>query len=457
MSNRGEFVGTAPTSGNYIPAPTPAEQEDLPVYINDELLRLGGVVNGVLEGGSLPPHSELPKRYKEGMIMNFSSAVGDGVDSSGVWLYKKAKWWKLIDDPTTITDEIYEKIAEVEKEISDAEADIKHLNEVTLPEVKADLAQANQDLAELDGKFPIGETDIKDNSISTPKLQANSVNADKILANSITGDKIVANSITGDKIKANSISADKIVANSITGDKIKAGTEINAPIIKGAKIESIGTNYMKISSGEPFGPNNLIEWYGLKAGNISGGNPIYANLRKSNAITYVDDEGSPYFGGVFKAGVLENAGSTSLKTATPEREIDFTSNGGSLDVAVSFSFSASFVGPTSGPPSSVICPVNPTMDVVTGTVFLESWDGSNWVLLTQQPVTGDYNCSDGEYNGESGGTSNQGYFSSTNSSSVFTFTDTTGGLNRKLRVRATLNNWFYSTQSSQVLSIISSE
>lgn len=102
MSNRGDFVGSAPTSGNYIPTPVPDKQDDLPVYVNDELLRLGGVVNGMLEGGALPPHSELPKRYREGMIMNFSKGVGNGVDSSGVWLYKNKKWWKLIDDPTTI-------------------------------------------------------------------------------------------------------------------------------------------------------------------------------------------------------------------------------------------------------------------------------------------------------------------------------------------------------------------
>jgi len=248
------------------------------------------------------------------------------------------------------------------------------------------------------------------------------------------------------------VSAGNIVGSTITGSNITGG------VVRGAKIESIGTNYMKVTSGEPFGPNNLIEWYGLKAGNITvGGDPIYANLRKNNAITYVDDEGSPYFGGVFKAGVLENAGSTSLKTATPEREINFTSNGGSLSVAVSFSFSASFVGPTSGPPASVICPATPTLDVVTGTVFLENWNGSSWDILTQQPITGAYSCDDGEYNGESGGTANQGYFSSTNSSSVFTFTDTTGGTNRLLRVRATLNNWFFSSQSSQILSIVSSE
>lgn len=231
MSNRGDFVGTAPNSGNYIPSPVPADKEDLPVYVNDELLRLGGIVNGVLEGGALPPHSKLPKRFKEGMIMNFSTDVGGGVDSSGVWLYKNDKWWKLIEDPTTITDEVYEKLdgvvsvidqdllglnleldnlndntlpalqAELDDlndnilpalqgELAAVELDLGNLNDNVIPNIQTDLTQANAGLSSLEGKFPIAETDIQDDSISTPKLQDNSVNTDKIVDNSITGDKI---------------------------------------------------------------------------------------------------------------------------------------------------------------------------------------------------------------------------------------------------------------------------
>jgi hypothetical protein len=101
--------------------------------------------------------------------------------------------------------------------------DLEALQEV-LAEVETDLAAAKVDLAELDDKFPITETDISDGAISTPKLSANSITADKIVANAITAEKIVALTITGDKIAANAISADKIVANTITGDKIAALT-----------------------------------------------------------------------------------------------------------------------------------------------------------------------------------------------------------------------------------------
>lgn len=187
MSNRGEFVGIGPTSGNYIPSPVPSEQKDLPVYVNDELLRMGGTLNGILEGGALPPHSKLPKRVREGMIMNFSQDVGGGVDSSGVWLYKKDKWWKLIDDPSGITGEISEEIGKIEDELTLVDEELENLN---------------RDLSTLDGKFPIKEVDISDNAISAPKIQANAITADKILANSIGADKLVANSITGGKISS---------------------------------------------------------------------------------------------------------------------------------------------------------------------------------------------------------------------------------------------------------------
>lgn len=328
MSNRGDFVGTAPDSGIYVPSPTPAEQEDLPVYINDELLRVGGIVNGVLEGGALPPHSKLPKRYKEGMIMNFSKDVGDGVDSSGVWLYKNSKWWKLIDDPTTITDEIYEKIAEVEKEISDAEADIKNLNEVILPQVQADLAQANadltqanKDLATLEGMFPIGSTDIKDDSISTPKLQTNSVNADKILANSITANKIKANAVTADKIVANAITADKIASNSISSDKIVANT------ITGAKISSTTT----ITAGS-----------GNDVAKLDGSNAtwrVYAgNSNPANAPFRVDKDGNLFaetgtFGGtIYAEKVSGDFTDTITKKFDTDNHITWTDKDGSPNI-----------------------------------------------------------------------------------------------------------------------------
>lgn len=103
MSTRGVTQEIGPTSGQYVPKPTPSEQEDMPTYINDELLHLGGIVNGVLEGGAFPPQSELPKRVKEGMMVYFSRAIPDSdIFSAGVYLYRNDKWWKIIDDPSQI-------------------------------------------------------------------------------------------------------------------------------------------------------------------------------------------------------------------------------------------------------------------------------------------------------------------------------------------------------------------
>ena len=104
MSSRGSFVGSGPNAGAYRSRPTPANQEDLPVYLNDEFLDLGGKLNNIIEGGVFPPQSELPVRYKEGMTIFFTQAVKDSeITSSGVWLYKDKKWWKMINDPSALT------------------------------------------------------------------------------------------------------------------------------------------------------------------------------------------------------------------------------------------------------------------------------------------------------------------------------------------------------------------
>lgn len=60
----------------------------------------------------------------------------------------------------------------------------------------------------LDGE--ITETQIADDAISTPKLQANSVTATVIASSAVTTDKVAANAIVSGKIQAGAISADKI-------------------------------------------------------------------------------------------------------------------------------------------------------------------------------------------------------------------------------------------------------
>jgi hypothetical protein len=56
----------------------------------------------------------------------------------------------------------------------------------------------------------ITETQIADDAISTPKLQANAVTADQIAANAVVAGKIAANAVTAGVIQAGAVSADKI-------------------------------------------------------------------------------------------------------------------------------------------------------------------------------------------------------------------------------------------------------
>ncbi|MET4817650.1 hypothetical protein, partial [Endozoicomonas lisbonensis] len=60
--------------------------------------------------------------------------------------------------------------------------------------------------------FPIDETQIKDDSISTPKLQANSVIAEKVEARAITAEKIAVDAIAAEHISTKAITAEKIDA-----------------------------------------------------------------------------------------------------------------------------------------------------------------------------------------------------------------------------------------------------
>lgn len=64
----------------------------------------------------------------------------------------------------------------------------------------------------------ITQTEIADNAISTPKLQALSIDAGKIQANAIIAGKIAANAVTATEIAAGSITAGKIAAGLIISD-----------------------------------------------------------------------------------------------------------------------------------------------------------------------------------------------------------------------------------------------
>jgi hypothetical protein len=94
----------------------------------------------------------------------------------------------------------------------------------------------------------ITNTQISDNSISTPKLQANAITAEKISSNAITTDKLDANSITAAKIAAGAIGADQIAANAISADKIAADA-VTADKILVADLSAISANLGTLTAG----------------------------------------------------------------------------------------------------------------------------------------------------------------------------------------------------------------
>lgn len=69
----------------------------------------------------------------------------------------------------------------------------------------------------------VQETNIADDAISTPKIQANAVVADTIAANAITSPKISAGAITAEKLAAESVTAGKLAANSVSANSIQSG------------------------------------------------------------------------------------------------------------------------------------------------------------------------------------------------------------------------------------------
>lgn len=68
----------------------------------------------------------------------------------------------------------------------------------------------------------IVETQIADDSISTPKLAAGSVSTAKLAAGAVVADTIAANAVTAVKLAAEAVEADKIAANAVTTSKLDA-------------------------------------------------------------------------------------------------------------------------------------------------------------------------------------------------------------------------------------------
>lgn len=126
----------------------------------------------------------------------------------------------------------------------------------------------------------VGVTQIKDGSISTPKLFTNAVTADKIATNAITADKIATNAVTASKIQANAITANKIAANAITAEKIATNAitsdKILANSITAGKIAAGAISSTQLSSNE-------VSAHYASLGTITVQSANIANLSVSNA------------------------------------------------------------------------------------------------------------------------------------------------------------------------------
>lgn len=236
-----------------------------------------------------------------------------------------------------------------------------------------------------------------------------------------------------------------IATGTIAGNRFIAGTEISAPLVtggtlRGGKVELLGSDFMKVQSAEPFGPNDLIEWYGSKLGNISGNTPLYNNLTKTNAITYLGDDGSAYFGGTIIAGTLTT--STQNPSTAQSVTVDtgtFGSNGGQIVIACGVT-STGTTGVVSG-----VCTSKPSPTVVLSLYAVNSSGAES--LVESRTFTGSYECST-----ETTGNIIEGY----NIGDSFTYFDNSSSTaNRRFTLKANFSNTF--STSTQRVSIVTQE
>lgn len=178
-----------------------------------------------------------------------------------------------------------------------------------------DLDAVRTELDALDGMFPVAETNIQNDSISTPKLKTNAITAEKIAALAVTTAKIAALAITADKLAVNSVTAEKIQALAITAAKIAANT-ITADKLLISQLSAITADLGLVTAGtfqttSGIGPRVVIS---------SGGSfPLWvgngALVNAANAILYMDT-----------AGNLVYKGRLSVRSATSGGRLEIENN-----------------------------------------------------------------------------------------------------------------------------------
>lgn len=184
------------------------------------------------------------------------------------------------------------------------------------------------------------------------------------------------------------VAGSMIATGTIAGDRLVAGTSIQSPIIKGGRIELIGTTALKIESAVPFGPNNLTRWYGKRIDGVNFDTTtqsiIWIGITKASASSWEDAAGAAYFGGTIIAGTLRTAVQNPVfNTTASVASNPFGSQGGLIVVKCSFS-AGSNLNATGATCSGLSAP--------TCTLTLKKKVGASWITVAVESFTGGLFC-----------------------------------------------------------------
>jgi hypothetical protein len=182
-----------------------------------------------------------------------------------------------------------------------------------------------------------------------------------------------------------------------TVEDIRAEVLIAGTLIRSPKIESIGEEYMLISSSEGFGVGSkFMEWYGRNQ--LINGEVDYANLRKANAITYRTVDGDAYLSGTLISGDLNTSKATSDLSSDANVQISIGSNEGLIAVNYSISLSSEYNNPNG---SSEL--KDGDIPVPKCVVIFQQYVNGNWANKAYRSLTGESGVYYSTYEAEGGG------------------------------------------------------
>lgn len=153
-----------------------------------------------------------------------------------------------------------------------------------------------------------------------------------ITANSILTNSIGAGQVTAAKIAVTELSAITANIGEVTAGIARSASGNTVIDLNNARIIFTTGGFMKVT-GIGFGSaNQFLEWFGPAQSNL-------ADCTEANAIQYLKTNGDAYFGGSLSAGILKNAGQTSLNTSDAQVVVGpFSTNGGTKTILLSYTY-----------------------------------------------------------------------------------------------------------------------